>query len=117
MSVAGRGDHLEAGLMKFTQINPNARLVLLSATMPNVKEISEWVSYYLTKRTTHLIESAYRPCPLNIHYEKYVAAAKYEDNELQKIDIAKQIVQYYTEDKFLVFAHTKRTGDSMKAQL
>ena len=45
LTVKGRGDHLEVGLMKFTQINPKTRLVLLSATMPNVEEIAEWVSY------------------------------------------------------------------------
>ena len=44
LTVPGCGDHLESGLMKFTEINPNARLVLLSATMPNVEEISNWVS-------------------------------------------------------------------------
>lgn len=118
LTVPGRGDHLEAGLMKFSELNPNARLVLLSATMPNVDEISDWVSYVLTQRDTHLVQSTYRPCPLNLHYEKYYDGEQmYEDNELQKVAMALQIVEYYPDDKFLIFVHTKRTGELMKQTL
>lgn len=118
LTVPGRGDHLEAGLMKFTELNPNARLVLLSATMPNVDEISDWVAYVLTQRDTFLIKSSYRPCPLNVHYEKYDDSERtYENNEAQKVALALQIVEYYPEDKFLIFTHTKRTGEMMKQAL
>ena len=118
IGVDGRGDHLEAALMKFTQVNPNIRLVFLSATMPNVDQIGEWVSYELTKKETYLIESSYRPCPLTIHYEKcYDGDKKYEDRELQKVAHALQIVEDYPDDKFLVFSHTKRTGRHMKTAL
>jgi replicative superfamily II helicase len=118
LAVPSRGDHVEAGLMKFTEINPECRLVLLSATMPNVAEIADWVSYILTQRDTVMLTSNYRPCPLNIHYEKYYDGENtYDDNELQKVDLAMQIVEHYPEDKFLIFAHTKRTGDMMKQTL
>lgn len=118
LTVPGRGDHLEVGLMKFSEINPNARLVLLSATMPNVEEIAEWVSYSLTKRQTFVLRSKYRPCPLTIHYETYFDGnRRYEDNELEKINTALDIIDYYPDDKFLVFAHTKRTGEIMKTEL
>lgn len=114
LTVPRRGDHLEVGLMKFTQISPNARLILLSATMPNVDEISDWVSYYLTGKETYLLESKYRPCPLGIHYVDYIERSNYEDNELAKVDEAIQLVRKYKDDKFLVFVHTKRTGNMMK---
>ncbi|MFX6949530.1 DEAD/DEAH box helicase, partial [Acinetobacter baumannii] len=55
LTVPGRGDHLEAGLMKFSEINRDARLVLLSATMPNVKEIARWVSDSLTDKPSYLL--------------------------------------------------------------
>ena len=104
--------------MRFTQLNKNCRLVFLSATMPNVDEISEWVAYTLTGKDTRLLVSDYRPCPLNIHYEKYYdGEGTYERNELQKIETAAQIVDYYPEDKFLIFVHTKRTGELMKQAL
>lgn len=117
LAVAGRGDHLEVGLMKFCKLNPNCRIVFLSATMPNVKEISEWVSYVLNKKETYLIESTYRPCPLGIHYETYQEAGTYESNEEEKVSAALRIINDYKDDKFLVFVHTKRTGEMMLKNL
>lgn len=118
LTVPGRGDHLEVGLMKFTEINPTARLVLLSATMPNVEEIAEWISYALTKRDTFCLRSSYRPCPLNTHFETYYDGyKKYDDVEAEKVAKALDIIEYYPNDKFLVFAHTKRTGELMKQSL
>ena len=103
LTVPGRGDHLEVGLMKFTEINPNARLILLSATMPNVEEISEWVSYSLTKSVaTFMLRSNFRPVPLSIHYESYDDSSnKYDVVELEKVNKAMEIVEWYKDDKFL----------------
>lgn len=118
LTVPGRGDHLEAGLMKFTQLNPKARIVLLSATMPNVEEIADWVSYSLTKNNTFLLKSKYRPVPLSIHYEIYDDSEKrYDLVEDQKVEKALEIVEDYPDDKFLIFAHTKKTGELMKQAL
>lgn len=118
LTVPGRGDHLEVGLMKFSQINPDARLVLLSATMPNVEEIAEWVSYSLNGKQTFVIRSTYRPVPLTTHYEPYADdMRRYDLVEREKINKAMDIVEYYPDDKFLIFAHTKRTGESMKREL
>jgi len=41
----------------------------------------------------------------------------YEDNELQKVNFALEIVEHYPDDKFLIFSHTKRTGEFMKKAL
>ena len=54
LTVAGRGDHLESGLMKFTKIAPDCKIVALSATMPNVSEISQWIES-LNGKETYLI--------------------------------------------------------------
>jgi len=118
LTVPGRGDHLEAGLMKLTMINPDVRIVFLSATMPNVDEISEWVSYALTGRDTALLSSTYRPCPLTVHYEAYWdMGGTYEENEAQKVNQALGLIESYPNDKFLIFAHTKRTGHLMKRHI
>lgn len=118
LTVPGRGDHLEVGLMKFTQVNPKARLVLLSATMPNVEKIAEWVSYSLTGKETFVLRSQYRPVPLTTHYEPYSDDIKrYDLVEKEKVGKAIDIIEWYNEDKFLVFAHTKRTGEMMKREL
>ena len=118
LTVPGRGDHLEVGLMKFTKINPDVKLVLLSATLPNVEEVAEWVASRLTNRETFVLRSKYRPCNLNIHYETYFDGfKKYDDKENEKVNKALDIIEYYTDDKFLIFAHTKRTGELMIRQL
>lgn len=113
LTVPGRGDHIEVALMKMTDINPDVRIVLLSATMPNVDEICEWVSK-ITNRNTYYLESEYRPCPLNVWYESYYDGDRgYDDKEAQKVGTAAAIVEYYPDDKFLIFVHTKRTGKLM----
>lgn len=117
LTVAGRGDHLEVGLMKFSQIAPNARIVFLSATMPNVEEIAQWVSYTLTGKETHLINSTYRPCPLGVHWEEYEDKWRYDATEEEKVNTAVSILQDHPDDRFLVFVHTKRTGALMKNAL
>lgn len=118
LTVKGRGDHLEVGLMKFTEINPKARLVLLSATMPNVEEIAEWVSYSLNQKNTFVLRSDYRPVPLTVHYESYDDDIRgYDAVEREKVNKALDIIDWYKEDKFLVFSHTKRTGELMKKEL
>jgi helicase len=118
LTVPKRGDHLEVGLMKFTDINPKARIIMLSATMPNVEEIGDWVSYTLTKRNTFVLRSSYRPCPLSIHYEKvFDQAGSYFGNEQEKVAYALEIVDYYPDDKFLIFSHTIDTGYMMTKAL
>jgi helicase len=39
----GRGDAIEASLMRFTEKNKNARLILLSATMENEVVVAKWI--------------------------------------------------------------------------
>lgn len=117
ISVPGRGDHLENALMKITEINTDVRLVLLSATMPNVDEVCQWVSK-LTNRDTYYLESTYRPCPLQIHYVGYYDGERlYDKNEEQKIKSAIELVQRHKDDKFIIFVHTKRTGELVKSTL
>lgn len=118
LTVPGRGDHLEVGLMKFTEINKDSRVILLSATMPNVEEIASWVSYGLNKKETFVLNSKFRPVPLNVHYEIYDdSISGYSFLEQHKVEYALEIVSYYPEDKFLIFAHTKKTGELMKRYL
>lgn len=113
LTVPNRGDHIEVAMMKLVEVNPNVRLVLLSATMPNVDEICGWISK-LTGRDTYYLESSYRPCPLTMHYEVYYDGdGRYDEIEAAKVGAAAGIVEYYADDKFLVFVHSKRTGQMM----
>ena len=116
LTVPGRGDHLEVALMKLTQINPSVRVIFLSATMPNVPEIAEWLVKLNGKRT-YLLTSKYRPCPLGIHYKQYIPTDNYEDTEQEKVNLAIDILTEHKDDTFLFFVHTKRTGELMKQSL
>jgi replicative superfamily II helicase len=117
LTVPGRGDHLEVGLMNFLELSPDARVIFLSATMPNVGEIADWVSYVLVKKETYLLESKYRPCPLGIHYESYLDKGVYDEQQDNIVDKALELVENYPDDKFLLFAHTKKTGEKLKVAM
>lgn len=117
LTVPGRGDHLESGLLKYAALNPGGRIVLLSATLPNVEEVSRWLSH-LTGKDTYLLESTYRPCPLHVHYETYDDSGyTYDDREQAKVWAAMAVLDSYPDDKFLIFVHTKRTGEMVKKTL
>jgi len=117
LTVPGRGDHLEVGLMKFSKIARDLRIVFLSATMPNVDEIANWVACSLVKKDTYLIVSDYRPCPLDIHYEEYEVAETYDQTEEYKAEKAVDLIREYKDDKFLVFVHSKATGERIRSAL
>jgi len=117
LTVPGRGDHLESGLIKYSKLNPDGRIILLSATMPNVDQISGWISH-LTGRDTYYLESEYRPCPLHVHYEKYDDDIySYEGKEESKVYKALEIIDGHSEDKFLVFGHGKKIVEMMHRRL
>ncbi len=117
LGVPGRGDHLESGIMKFTEANTYARFLLLSATMPNVDEVGRWL-HSLNGKSTYLLQSDYRPCKLNIHYEKYLDVAfGYDENESRKAHMATQIIRKHIKDKFICFVHTKKTGELLLQRL
>jgi replicative superfamily II helicase len=117
LTVPGRGDHLENGIVKYSKMNPNGRLVFLSATMPNVDQIGGWLSK-LNGKTTIVLESDFRPVPLYTHYEKYDDDAYgYDGKEDAKCWKAMSIIDSKNEEKFLVFGHTKRTVKIMYDRL
>lgn len=113
LTVAGRGDHLESGFIKFAKVTEGqGRYVLLSATLPNVDEVGQWVSS-LNGMPTHVVVSSYRPVELKVHWTPYAVGQWYDDTEQSKVDAALQKIQQFPQDKFLVFVHTKNTGKKM----
>ncbi len=112
LSMEGRGDALEVGLMLFTKQNPNARIVLLSATMPNVEDLGRWLTR-MTGRPTVVIRSAWRPTTLGIEYQGYYDRGSYQVQETTKVRAALGIVQQYKDDRFIVFVHAKKTGQTI----
>jgi helicase len=116
LTTPSRGHHCESGFMKFTQVNPDARMIFLSATVPNSEQISNWTES-LNHKETYLMESSYRPCPLSIHYERYRDKGSYDEQERQKVESAIRVFHRHYGDKFIFFVHTKRTGELLRASL
>jgi len=119
LTMDGRGDALECGLMRFTQQNPNARIVLLSATMPNVAELGAWLTK-LNGKPTRVIESEWRPTTLTVHWPTYQARSggrSYHINQdsLRKATIS--LVQSYCDDKWIIFVHSKKAGYKLQGEL
>lgn len=112
LTVEGRGDDLETALMRLTGFNKNIKVVLLSATMPNVNDLAGWLTK-LTDRDTLILESTYRPCKLTIHYEKYEDGGGNSLSETTMMEEALNLVFKYENDKFIVFVHSKRLGHNV----
>jgi len=117
LTVEGRGDHLESALMNITKINPATRIILLSATMPNVDDIAKWMGYILNGKETFILRSTYRPCKLNIHSCVYDDESAIRAPYLELIDEGCKVIQRFINDKFLVFVHTKKMGELVIQEL
>jgi helicase len=111
-----RGSHIEVGLLNFLKLNPKARIVALSAVMPNHKEIGNWISN-ITGRDTYVLRSDYRPCKLNKYFTPYRDKGRYEEKEETKMKKALEIIKKNLNDKFIIFVHGKKTGLAMLKKL
>lgn len=116
IGMQDRGDKLEAGLMRFTQINPGCRLVFLSGTMPNSGQIASWLKD-LNGKETILIRSGWRPIKLNMIYDIYYDRQGYyaaKDNLMKKI---MDNVKRHDKEKILIFVHSKTDGRRIMVML
>lgn len=116
IGMKDRGDKLEAGLMRFSQINPGCRLVFLSGTMPNSGQIAGWLKDLNAKQTV-LIRSTWRPIKLNMIYQNYDDSQGYyaaKDNLFKKV---MENVKRHDKEKILIFVHSKTDGRRIKSIL
>lgn len=109
LGMDGRGDNLECALMRFSEQNKTAKIVLLSATMPNVQELANWLTK-LNEKDNLLIASDWRPVKLKWHFPEYMDRGYYNQKELAKSELVFETLQKYPEDKFIIFVHTKAMG-------
>lgn len=117
-----RGHAVESGIMRFSSINSDARILFLSATMPNVDELGLWLQS-LNKKQTRVIFSTWRPVHLQMHYVEYnpmtdrYGRQNYYYTQEEKKRIAVEIVKSKPSEKFLIFCHDKGTGNSLVKKL
>ncbi len=102
-----RGDAFEVGLTRFSQINPKARIVTLSATLPNVEDIKTWLTD-LNGKPTIVVETAWRPVTQTHHLIK-TFDREWEFNQTALENIAK-IRQHHSDSQILIFVHTVAKG-------
>lgn len=120
--ATNRGHAVETGIMRFTSINSKARILFLSATMPNVQELADWLSSLNQKETTTIF-SKWRPVKLNMYYEEYPIAYNrwgqedYWTNQERKKRKAVEIALSKPDEKFLIFVHDKGTGRDVVKRL
>lgn len=113
-----RGHAVEAGLMRFTNLNNKARILFMSATMPNVLDFSKWLTV-LNGKDTEVINSPWRPTPLTWHFPQYLEQGDYRRNQQAKIQEAVKAVMApeRENEKCLLFVHDKTTGKELVRQL
>jgi len=116
IGYAGRGDKLESAIMRFTKINPKAKIVVLSATMSNLSEIGNWISS-LNGKKTYILNSNYRPIELRKEYVQYNSKGRYQEVESQKGTVVWRLLQNHRNDKVIIFVHSKKTGNTFKDTL
>lgn len=91
-----RGPRLEGAMARFMSFNPSARIVALSATIPNADELGTWLN-------APLIKSEWRPVPL----KEEVFLVK-DDTEI----IERVVDEIREGSQALVFVNTKRGSAS-----
>jgi len=105
LGTKGRGDNVEVSLVRFTKLNPKARIILLSATMENAGELSSWLKS-LNKKTTLKIVSTWRPSKIVTRFYTFDDEKTWE----KKIELAKQLATTPRGEKIVVFVHSKKLG-------
>jgi replicative superfamily II helicase len=111
LGTDGRGDRLEAAMMRFTQLNPTARLVLLSGTMENAAEVAAWAKS-LNGKDTVKIASKWRPCKLNVNL------VDTPSNWNERINTVHELLQNAKRgEKTIVFVHSKKLGKDIVKHL
>lgn len=118
---ASRGPRLESAVMRFSKLNPECRIVLMSATVPNNKDLVDWLEN-LTHHSTELITSNYRPCILNKTFvsfdDTFVSGRdKYNKVEQLRMEACYKLFMQNKNDQHIVFTGPKSWGYQFKEYL
>jgi replicative superfamily II helicase len=109
MGEKHRGGAVEMSIIRMTMINPQARIILLSATMNNAMELAKWVKS-LNGKETKCIRSSWRPAKVE---KTYHSVENYEEKVSKAVELAKASQWFKT----VVFVHSKITGAEIVKRL
>lgn len=112
-----RGVTIETMIMEVAERRRQARLVALSATIPNADEIQEWFSR-LTERQTDLVVSDYRPVPITRHFYNYPGKCNTASEEA-RTQIIQNLVRSFSKrgEEFLLGVWKKAFGYKLQKHL
>jgi len=103
-----RGAAIESSMMRFTERNPDCRLVLLSATMDNAIEIAKWVKS-LNGKPTKCFTSDWRPNRVDVvEFPEH----GWKDMIDKAVERAAQ-----SNGKTIIFVHSKQVGKTLAKRL
>ncbi|MBN2127502.1 MAG: DEAD/DEAH box helicase [Candidatus Diapherotrites archaeon] len=109
-----RGPTIEIIITKLKLLNPNLHLLALSATIPNGKELSEWLS-------AQLIESDYRPVKLSegVYFDSEIKFSEKIEFIEHKNEPVKALVEDVLNKKkqALIFANTRKSSEATAKKL
>ena len=117
-----RGPTVEAALIRITTLNPDIRLILLSATLSNAQEIAEWITQ-LNNKPTYILESSWRPVKIDWHTIPVNIENALSYPEKVKILIQSAVSLVHTllkeepDTSILFFVWTKTEGYMVKEEL
>ena len=104
-----RGSGSQALIMNLCFLNQNCRIVCLSGTLPNIKQIAKWIKG-LNGLQTYFIDSKWRPTKL---YKRIQVA----ENTKQQLLFVKKLIKDNYGQKILIFVHSKKIGQYFNKQL
>lgn len=116
VTMEGRGHVIEASIMRFCEIAPQAKVWFMSATMPNCEEFAQWLTT-LNRKPSEIINSTWRPTELRWNFIPHNAFGSYWENQDDKIRKAVEIIEEHQNESTLVFVHDKNTGRRIDAIL
>jgi helicase len=105
-----RGVVLEIALTQLRMQNPKIKVLGLSATIPNAKELSEWLK-------SELVESSFRPTKLKegVHFDDVV---NYNDSTIDEGEIENIIEQNLKNNKqVLVFLSSRKKAEGFAKKI
>jgi len=112
-----RGVPGEVGILRVCSLFPEdpPRVVILSATLPNAPDFANWLSK-LNGLDTYTLNDPWRPIKLS--WEFYpIKARQYAQSRKEMIWGAVNMAKKKPNEKFMIFAHEKKTGHNLKAAL
>lgn len=113
--AGGRGDRLESAIIRLSKICPSAKIVLLSATFPNLDDLAKWTTI-LNGKETILIQNNYRPCTLTTHYIRYKQLPGCTEKQAQE-ELLYKILSDNPDDSVLTFVGSKKVGHNLEEQM